>query len=183
MRNFVEKFKYYIIGLIVLLLIGVMVKQLFFQPRIAFVKTNELMSKYAGMKEATAIYKKQYDGWKSKVDTLEIEYQRAVIRFNSDVNHLSPQKRAEQERYLQGLRDNLDSYLQATEQKAKEEDGKLTATVYNQVNALIEEYGKSKGYDAILGATSGGNVLYTRTDLDITDELLEELNKKYAGKK
>ena len=49
-------------------------------------------------------------------------------------------------------------------------------TVNDSIKAFIEDYNKSRGYDAILfkGAT-----LYINPALDITDEVVEGLNARY----
>ena len=52
-----------------------------------------------------------------------------------------------------------------------------------KVKRNIEAYGKEKGYTFILGANSGGSVLYGKESKEITKELTEYLNKKYTEKK
>jgi outer membrane protein len=58
----------------------------------------------------------------------------------------------------------------------------MTSDVVTQVNAYLKKYGESKGYTVILAATEYGNLAYADDDLDITDEVLEGLNKEYSGK-
>lgn len=58
----------------------------------------------------------------------------------------------------------------------------MTADVVNEVNAFLKEYGEEKGYTIIMAATEYGNIAYADEDLDITDEVLERLNKQYAGR-
>ena len=46
--------------------------------------------------------------------------------------------------------------------------------ISKEISDVCEKYGKDKGYDAILDARA---TLYTPESLDITDEILKELNK------
>ena len=62
----------------------------------------------------------------------------------------------------------------------KLEDNKLSAGVLNQVDANIKNYCEQKGYTLLLGA-SPGMILYAGETINITEDLLIELNKKYQG--
>jgi len=55
--------------------------------------------------------------------------------------------------------------------------------IWKRLNPYIAEYGKEKGYAYIYGANGTGNVLYADEGEDITDELIEYVNKRYHDKK
>lgn len=59
----------------------------------------------------------------------------------------------------------------------------MTGDVVTHVNAYLKKYGESKGYKIILAATEYGNLAYAEEGLDITDQVLEGLNKEFAGAK
>jgi outer membrane protein len=63
--------------------------------------------------------------------------------------------------------------------KAKEEEQKMTQTVLNEVNDYLKEYGEKHNYTFILGATGVGNIVYAKKSRDITEEILNGLNKLY----
>ena len=49
-------------------------------------------------------------------------------------------------------------------------------TINDSINAFIETYNKTRGYDAILFKAA---TLYINPQLDITDEVVEGLNARY----
>ncbi|MCM1369643.1 MAG: OmpH family outer membrane protein [Candidatus Amulumruptor caecigallinarius] len=49
-------------------------------------------------------------------------------------------------------------------------------TINDSINAFIEQYNKTRGYDAILFKAA---TLYINPELDITDEVIEGLNARY----
>jgi outer membrane protein len=53
--------------------------------------------------------------------------------------------------------------------------------VLNQVNSYVKEYAKKHNYDIVYGTTMDGNILYGKEQYDITDDVLEYLNKQYRG--
>ncbi|MDE6392620.1 MAG: OmpH family outer membrane protein [Muribaculaceae bacterium] len=71
----------------------------------------------------------------------------------------------EAQRSMQNLQNNI---AQAAEQAQK--------TINDSINAFIESYNKTRGYDAILFKAA---TLYINPELDITDEVVEGLNARY----
>jgi len=54
-------------------------------------------------------------------------------------------------------------------------------SVISKVRKFIDAYGEENGYDFIYGKNDSGNVLYGKSELDITDQVLEALNKEYSS--
>ena len=71
----------------------------------------------------------------------------------------------EAQRSMQNLQNNI---AQAAEQAQK--------TINDSINAFIETYNKTRGYDAICFKAA---TLYINPELDITDEVVEGLNARY----
>jgi outer membrane protein len=150
-------------------------------PKIAYVRSADLVDKYMGMMEAKNIYKDKMAQWKSNVDTLQNDYQRSVSKYNLEVSGLSKVQRSEREELLKKQEYNIRQYMSALDQKAQEEDDRMTQGVLNQINSYVKEYGEGKGYDVILGLTLHGNVLYGKEAIDITDEVLKGLNDSFKN--
>lgn len=148
-------------------------------PEVKYVRSADLIYGYDGMKEAHLLQQKTSEEMKSRVDTLQVDFQRAVNQYNNDYSKLSKEERKEREKLLSLQQENLRNYSQKVEGNIKEQDQKLTEGVLNQVNAFVEEYAKQKGYDLILGTTSSGNILYARESMDITEEVIKALNENY----
>ncbi|HEY4787660.1 MAG TPA: OmpH family outer membrane protein, partial [Bacteroidales bacterium] len=70
-------------------------------------------------------------------------------------------------------------YTDEIEKISKEENEKLTQGAFNQINSFIEKYSKENNIDIVIGVTLSGNVLYGADKMDITDKILEGLNKSY----
>jgi len=167
------------IGLLAVIGIGVYFIVLLTSPRLGYVRSSDLVNKYAGMQEASVLYKKKMAQWQSNIDTLESDYQRSVSKYNLEFSKSNAAVRKEQEILLDKQRQNIQQYVKTLDDKAREEDQKMTDGVINQINSFIEEYGKSHQYDFIFGTTQQGNILYGNKGKDITEEVLEALNRTY----
>jgi outer membrane protein len=165
--------------LLVLISIGFSIWSNMKTPKIAYVKSGEVVEKYKGMLDAKNIYKEKMAKWQANIDTLQGDYQRSISSYNTDLPKLSNKEKAEREQLLRNQENNLRQYTAALDKKAAEEDQKMTEGVLNQINSHIKVYGESNGYDAIFGTTSNGNLLYGKDGIDITEEILKELNGNY----
>lgn len=53
--------------------------------------------------------------------------------------------------------------------------------IWKRINGYVKEFSNEKGYDLIIGTQASGTVLYGEPELDITNDLLNYVNKKYEG--
>lgn len=153
----------------------------FNQKKIAFVRSQDIIYKYEGTVEAMAKFNNQKQQWQANVDTLKFDFQRAVNRYNQEYAALSVSERQQREEGLSQQERQFQNYAGAINDKIQAADEEMMQASLNQINAFVEEYSQSHGYDIILGTTLSGSVLYGDEGLDITDELLEALNKNYRG--
>ncbi|MEM9859487.1 MAG: OmpH family outer membrane protein [Bacteroidota bacterium] len=153
----------------------------FNQKKIAFVRSQDIIYKYEGTVEAMAKFNNQKQQWQANVDTLKFDFQRAVNRYNQEYAALSVSERQQREEGLSQQERQFQNYAGAINDKIQAADEEMMQASLNQINAFVEEYSQSHGYDIILGTTLSGSVLYGDEGLDITDQLLEALNKNYRG--
>lgn len=147
-------------------------------PRIAYVRSAALIYDYNGMRDARNTYKQQSDAWQANVDTLRFQYQRCLAEYQGNYKTLSESERSEKQAIIRKLEENLKNYTSVIREQAQEKEKGITEGVLNQINSYVEEYAKKKGYDFIIGGNNG-NLLYGNKAYDITDEVLEALNKEY----
>jgi outer membrane protein len=152
------------------------------QPKLAYVRSHDLISRFKGTIDAKEEFEIKRRQMLSNVDSLELQYNHSreiYFQLKPKPNHL---QQVEYEKELRTQEQRLKQYRSVIEDKIEEEDGKMMEAVLGQINSHIEEYAKANGHDLILGTTLSGNLLYGKENLDITEELLRELNLKYSGK-
>lgn len=169
-----------ILNLILLLgLIGYLTLKPQAHPKIAYVRSAELMDKYLGVKEAQLQYKKQLTAWEIGADTLERRVNTTMNLISSQKDNLSAQQLKQLKVEMQRRRVDLDRYELNIQKKAMQEQQKLLGGAIKQMNSFVEQYAKQKGYNIILGTTNAGNLMYGDKTLDITEEVLKALNQSY----
>lgn len=150
--------------------------------KMAYVKSQDLVYAYTGMKEMQLKFQEQSKIWESNLDTLKFEFQRALNEYQSQMMQLTPEEKMTRENLLHVQQNNIAQYSESIKNKSQEEEKKMLEGVLNQINSFVEEYGKNNNYDLIFGTTLSGNILYGDDAIDITQELIQEINISYEGK-
>jgi outer membrane protein len=153
----------------------------FYQQKVVYVDSAKLLNEYNGMKEARAAYQKKAVAWKANIDTLTKEVQQQIFAYEKESPKMTPKERQLSQELIRTKQSQLAQYQQALTTQAQQEDQKMTGDVVTQINSYLKKFGEANGYRIILAATEYGNLAYADEQLDITEEVLEGLNKEYSG--
>ena len=144
-------------------------------------KPPNWLEQYEGMKDAQQEFDKKASQWQANLDTLASELEASIKALEKDRNQLKPEAFKAREAEIGLKQQQFVQYREAIQKQAQQEDQQISESVFNQINSFIEAHGKAKGYQVILGASGDGNLLYAHGGLDITQEIVTQLNKQYHG--
>lgn len=169
---------------IVAFIMGVfsMVKILSATSDFAYVDVNVLFKEYERTGVLEKELEKKLENIKSNVDSLQQGWQNELIAFEKERISLTKKEIELKKQILGSKQQQLNNFQHAAELKMQEEEQKMTQTVLNDINDLVEEFGEKNNYQIIHGATGGGNLMYAKDALNITDEVLMELNTQYKNR-
>jgi len=119
---------------------------------------------------------------KSNVDTLIANWQKELKNYEKERTSFSAGELKLKQELLGNKQQQITSYQEAVQKQMQEEDKKMTQTLINDINDYVKQYGKSKGYKIIFGASGGGNIMYGEESSDLTKDVLEGLNAEYDKK-
>jgi len=147
--------------------------------KIVYVDSAKLLNGYKGMIEARKEFDKKRNAWQANVDTLTRDVQDAIKKYSKDLS-LGTDKEKQLSRELISTKQKaLLDYQTVVKQNAAQEEDRLNQEVFTTVNAFLLRYGKKHGYKMILIAANG-NIAYADPSMEITDRIVEELNKEYS---
>ena len=173
------------IGILVLFLTGIGTYIYYLNSKIleiGYVRTGVVVEKYKGMIDSKRNLEKKMQQWEASVDTMSFNYQKSLGSFNDHFNTLSKQERIARKNILEAQSNNMQLYISSIEKKAINENQKLTQGILDQINNYIKKFSEQHKYDLILGVTTNGNIMYGAEGIDVTDEIVEGLNKEYSNK-
>lgn len=163
----------------IIILGGAILREISARPKIAFVRSQDLIHQYSGMKEVLSTYENKTAQWQKEVDILRGNYLEAKEHYHKNIASLEndERKRLEQQLIEQEIR--LKEYSEDFSQRAAKEKEMLMKGALNQINSFVEDYAKKQGFDIVLGVTISGNVMYGEDHLDITEQVVNALNQSY----
>jgi len=171
---------------LIIALFGISIISLFYlhftsHSKIAFVDSTKLLANYEGMKQAQKAFQAKAVTWQANVDTLNKEFQESLTKHTESLEQMSKKEQELSTELLRTKQQQLRQYQQAIGQKAQEEEQKVTIAVLEEVNAYLKAFGHKNGYQIILAATDVGNIAYADDAIDITEDILKDLNQVYIG--
>lgn len=107
----------------------------------------------------------------------EIEELRKQLERESMV--MSKEKREEKEREIRIKINDFKSLEKRYRAQLQNLEKKLVNALLKEVAALVQEIGKKEGYLLII---NNSGVLYSPNSINITDQLIKQLNARYAKK-
>jgi outer membrane protein len=165
-------------GVVIAGLIIVIALQFDKNESIVYVDAVKLMNGYKGMQAARKDFESKTNAWKANLDTLKFELEGKIKQYEATRTKLSAKEKALTEELIQTKQDQFVNYQNIIAEKIQKEDQELTTKVLGKVNDYIKKYGEDKGYSIIMAATQYGNIVYAEKGMDITEKVLEGLNKE-----
>jgi len=145
---------------------------------IAYVNTDTILANYkyykaqiAQMEKSQASAEKQLE---ERFKKLEEDYKNYLTKIKlglikqEDAEKQFAEKQAELENYQMQLRNQL-----------IEKEEKVANQLYDSILNHIAIFNKTAGYTYIIAQAKGSNILYSDPDLNLTQFILEGLNKSY----
>lgn len=77
---------------------------------------------------------------------------------------------------------DLIAYRDRSAQTLAQEEADKNNELYDLIYQYIEKYNKDNEYEYVLGYSKGGGILFADPALNVTDKMIEGLNKEYQDK-
>lgn len=149
------------------------------EMKTGFIDNSKLINDYQKKKDVEASFKTKIEAFDKKVDSIGQAFQIEAQAFQQKAATLAQNEAQEQYQVLGQKQQRLQQQFQAEEQMIQKESQTQIDTLIKEVREFVKDYGKKNGYTYILGSNEAGSVLYGEESKDLTQEILEELNKSY----
>ncbi|WP_420571715.1 OmpH family outer membrane protein [Kordia sp.] len=149
---------------------------------LVYVDVNKLIDGYKRTEIVRKDMKQKTEVLKSNVDSLVAGWQKELKSYEKDRSSMSKKEKELQQQLLANKQQQINNYQQAVQKQVTEEDQKATQTVINDINDYVKEYGEKNEYQIIFGAGGNGNIMFAAKGTDLTEKVLEGLNKEFEGK-
>jgi outer membrane protein len=152
---------------------------------VAYLNVDSLLANYIFAQEANETLMKKQEDARLKMNTKLRTFQNEVTDFQRKLenNVYLTRERAEKEQQRLAKKEQE---LQALEAKLTEdillENQNLNKQLVDSLNSFLKEFNADGRYHVILSNNANDNVLMAAEQYDITSEVIEGMNKRYAKK-
>ena len=151
--------------------------------KIAYVEVDSLMTQYEFCKEFTLILQKKSNNARNTLNQKGQALQSAMQNFQQKLNNngFTSREQAEgQQAAIQRQQQGLQELQARLENELANETAKYNEGLRDSLQHFLAAYNKDKKYDLIL-TKQGDNILYANKRFDITNDVINGLNKHYKS--
>lgn len=152
--------------------------------RTVYVQVDSLLKNYDFFKDTRKELENKNFQLENELTTKGRSLQNEVAFFQQKAQTMTPEQARSTEAQLMKKQQDLMAYRDQSAQALGQEEAKKNEELYKNIRAYIEKYNKENGYEYVLGYSLGGGILFANPSLDVTQKIIDGLNKEYknAGK-
>lgn len=152
--------------------------------RIAYFFMDSVQQRFEMVKEQGDRYRTE--GRKLEGD-LQNEMAKAQKRYQElmakDQSYSTKTQILEDEQELQGLVGKIQELQARSEERLARMEMEMLSSISGEIMDYLAEYNETAGFDYILSVQNGGQIWVGNKDLDVTQDVIEGLNRKHRARK
>ena len=150
-------------------------------PSIVYVNSDSIVANYQYIKdkqtELEERSKKLDAEFKNRAQGLQTE----INNYQRNANSMTIGQARAVEEDLMKKQQNLKMYEQGLAQELLGEEAKINKELFDKVSSLVKAYGEQKGVHLVVKFDNSSDVLYANKGMDITNEVITQLNEEYLN--
>jgi outer membrane protein len=151
---------------------------------VAFVNNDSILSNYELVKKMRADLEAKSKRLEGEVAAKQKSFEKDAAYFQEQVSKKAISDQSAQEIYGQ-LQQNQQKIYELRDRYAAElqqSEMDMNVALIDSVMNFLKRYNDKYKFDYILGFTKGGNILYANDTLDVTKDVIKQLNIAYQEK-
>lgn len=151
---------------------------------IVFINTDSLIIKYEYAHQLSEELIKKEESSRTDFNERARVFQQDMVEFQRKVQNngfLSLERAQSEERRLREKEQELQELNNRLSNDLMQHQERMNQQLRDTITAFLDGYSKEKGYRLVLSNTMGDNLLYGAPDLDITQEVVDSLNKRFEA--
>lgn len=149
------------------------------EVKIGYIDSERIFNEYKAVSEAQAQFDRDVEAWKKEAEQTERELQSMQEELESQRLLLSEGALQEKQMALQTMASEYERFIQSVwgpTGRIAQRNAELTRPIMDKVRQVVDKLAAEQGYSLIFDAADG-NIVYGEKSLDLTDQVLTELNK------
>ena len=146
---------------------------------IVYIDSERIMTESQDTQEAQQMYQSEQKEWDKEIADLEEQIDKLNTEYESKKMILTESGKAEAQEKINQLLEKRKQKIQeiyGDKGLAMQRNAELLEPILEKLRNVIEKVAVENNYDMVLDVASGA-VRYAKPKLDITDQVIEEMNK------
>ena len=147
--------------------------------KIAYIDTDRVMAVSTDTQEAQQTLMAERTKWETEINEMDMEIQALMTDYEQKKLVLTEQGKIEAETKITELTQDRQARVQelfGDQGTFMQKQNELLEPILTKLKAIIDRVSVEENYTVVLDAASGG-ILYAKSSLDITDKIIDEMNK------
>jgi len=147
--------------------------------KIAYIDTDRVMAVSTDTQEAQQTLMAERTKWETEINEMDMEIQALMTDYEQKKLVLTEQGKIEAETKITELTQDRQARVQelfGDQGTFMQKQNELLEPILTKLKAIIDRVSVEENYTIVLDAASGG-ILYAKSSLDITDQIIDEMNK------
>lgn len=149
--------------------------------RTVYVQVDSLLTNYDFFKDTKKALENKHFQLENELNTKGRSLQNEIAFFQQKAQTMTPDQARSTEAQLGKKQQDLVAFRDQAMAGLQQEEAGKNEELYKQIRAYIEKYNKDNKYEYVLGYSLGGGILFADKSLDVTQKIIEGLNKEYKG--
>ncbi len=147
--------------------------------RVAYVNWDTLMNEYQYVEDMLSELEKQKISMRKELEGKMRNLEQEYKKLKEESAYMTQSELKKAQKRMQRKQRKLKKEQRGLQGKLARKRQKMLKRFFDNVNEFLEDYNKKNKLDLILRYQRGGDVLFAKRGFNITDQVLEGLNKKY----
>ena len=148
--------------------------------KIGYIDSERIFRSYTGTSDAQSKLDQEVTEWETKAEDMRKEVEGLQQELEAQSLLLSEEKKREKEQTLQSKYAEYQQFVTSIwgpQGEAVKRNEELTKPIIEKIDAILKTIGEEENYTFIFDAVGGG-LVYAKPTFDLTDRVIEELNKE-----
>ncbi len=152
--------------------------------KIAYVNLDTLESKYEYFKAKKAAFEQKQASMEKEIESMgrNLQNELATFQKKAQAGTLTQTEGEAAQKKLAGMQENMERRRQSLGEQLMKEQNDFNQELQKRLDNFLVKFNENKEYDFILSYIKGGSILYANTALDITEEVIQGMNKEDQAK-
>ncbi|WP_312186397.1 OmpH family outer membrane protein [Sphingobacterium sp.] len=152
------------------------------KDKIVYLNSDSLSEKYQYFKDIKSKLENKVKKAQTDLQSKSTAFQREVAEYQKNAATMSAADRQATEQKLARKQDELARLDQTASSSIAKDESEEFNNVYNKITEFLKKHASDNGYKLVLTySKSNPTVLYADPSLEITNEVIKQLNEEYKS--